>query len=478
VWDKPEEVTGLDPATSTASATWQILDLVYQTLVGIQGTKIVPQLATSWSQPTPTSYVFNLRSGVHFSNGRAMTAADVVGSLERVLSAKTASWWAVQLGHVKSVRAVGPNRVEVRLASPQPTFLAGLAGISAAILPMKELAAGTFNPAKALLGTGPYEVTQHVQDRSWTLARNPHYWQASLPHFNQLSVRIVGDASTEVADLRDGNADIATFDSDAAPQLLKGISNVRTVVQPGTDFWALELNAKSSLFTNPLLRQAVALSLDRTQIADTALSGVSTPAPPTGVGLNGSCSTNGLTNFNPNIAQARALVKQAGAEGRTLTLIASPSVQNIPEIGQVVRQQIEATGLKVTILPLGSVEWSDRVYDGKADFDADISWYDGYGDPGMALYLWNPAVAVFDKPWLQTDPTLTRLISQELTMPGGASRDSVLFSACQRIMSDANIIPLDDLPNIIAYRTDHLNATFASIEGYDNPLRNIVTFTS
>ncbi|WP_240759352.1 ABC transporter substrate-binding protein, partial [Phytoactinopolyspora endophytica] len=78
--------TGLDPQLADLAAAWQLMSLVYETLVTIgPDFEIEPGLAESWETPDDTTYVFHLRDGVQFSNGRAMTADDVVGSLERQL---------------------------------------------------------------------------------------------------------------------------------------------------------------------------------------------------------------------------------------------------------------------------------------------------------------------------------------------------------------------------------------------------------
>lgn len=476
-WDKPQEVEGLDPATTTVSSSWQVLDLVYETLVGVDGKKIVPELATSWTNPTPTTYVFTLRPGVKFSNGRAMTAADVVDSLERLISPKTASYWAPELGEIKSITAPDSGHVKITLAKPQTPLLPALAGIGAAILPMKELESGSFDPNKELLGTGPYKVVSHRQNRDWQLTANPFYWNKSEPKIKNVTINIVTEEATEIADLRTGAADIATFGSVSAPQLLAGVPNVKTVVQPSTSYWVMDLNARSSLFTDPRLREAVALALDRDQIATVGLNGVGEPSPPSAPGLDGSCQTTGLPNYETNIAKAKELVEAAGAKGKTVEIIASPvEGSNIPRIGQVVQQQLAQTGLNVKILPLGGAEWTNRVYAGKAEFDADISFYAGYADPGMVLAWWNPDFAVFNKAWLPADPQMTALITKELQTPNGPERTAALHQACERAAAGANMIPLVTKPEIVAYRDDRLIATFPPIEGYDNPLRRIASF--
>src|SRR5699024_8440424 len=136
--------------------------------------EIEPELATKWKTPNPTTYVFTLREGVKFSNGRPMTPADVVGSLNRLLVVK--ALWALQLDTVQDVVATGENEVTVNLKHPQTAFLATLANTPAAILPMKEIKSGALEPAKEMLGTGPFVVENHRQDVSWEFSRNKHYW--------------------------------------------------------------------------------------------------------------------------------------------------------------------------------------------------------------------------------------------------------------------------------------------------------------
>ena len=94
------DTTELDPHVSIYDSSWRIEDLVYDSLVTTNAeSEILPSIAESWTQED-TSYTFTLREGVTFSNGRALTAADVVGSLQRLTAPETASYWAGQLGPV------------------------------------------------------------------------------------------------------------------------------------------------------------------------------------------------------------------------------------------------------------------------------------------------------------------------------------------------------------------------------------------
>ena len=95
----------LDPAHRSRRLGVAAAVFVYDTLMTTgRAFPVQPGIAESW-EPEPTKYMFHLREGVTFSNGRAMTAEDVAGSIARVVDPKFGSWWASQMGSVKSVEA-------------------------------------------------------------------------------------------------------------------------------------------------------------------------------------------------------------------------------------------------------------------------------------------------------------------------------------------------------------------------------------
>jgi peptide/nickel transport system substrate-binding protein len=122
-----------------------------------------------------------------------MTADDVAGSLKRVVDPSFGSWWAFQMGSMKSIVVNDAKTVTIELNEPFTPLLASLAASMTAILPMKELAAKSFDPSKELLGTGPFKVTKHQQNDFWILDRNPFYWRQGLPKVDQVVVRIITD---------------------------------------------------------------------------------------------------------------------------------------------------------------------------------------------------------------------------------------------------------------------------------------------
>src|SRR5207244_6254210 len=103
------------------------------------------------------------------------------GSLQRLVSPDRQNNWQGQIGPVESVVASGPLQVTITTKVPRVALPAALAGPPGSILPMEELKAGTFDPAKQMLGTGPFVLESHTPNESWTLVRNQYHWRTGLP---------------------------------------------------------------------------------------------------------------------------------------------------------------------------------------------------------------------------------------------------------------------------------------------------------
>jgi peptide/nickel transport system substrate-binding protein len=480
-WGKQAEALEIDPQVGGNGVSWGIEDLVYETLTGVgDDLSIQPRLATSWEQPSSTSYVFHLRQGVKFSNGRAMTADDVVASFKRLLDPKLASYWTQQMGPVSNVVAVDDKTVRFDLSSSFTPFLAAVAHVGAAILPMKEFAAGTFDPSKHLMGTGPFMEVSHNQGESWTFAKNPNYWRSGYPKVDKLVVKIIPDDSARLAALRDGSVDVATFENVDAPKLLASVPNVKSVVQDSTDFNVIHVNAlgPSSPFRDARVRDAFSLAIDRNKLRDIALGGIGNIQGVVSPSFKvQGCNPSQLPNFAHDTTKAKQLLADAGKSGMSFELLLTTAFATAPGEAQVIQQNLKDIGVDVKITQLEIGAWETRTFvKNPPEMDASISWFAGYADPGMVIAWWNPDYALFDKGYMQKDPQLIDLINQARTTPAGAARNNILGQVCKLIDQDANIIPLASRPDIIGYRSDHISAKIQPIEGYGDVLRHIQEF--
>ena len=242
-WGVKTEATGIDVQTNGNSPSRQLFNFVYEQLVDLdEDLNVVPGLATSWEQIDDTTYRFNLRQGVRFSNGREMTADDVVTSFERIIDPELGSY-ILNTVPLQSVTKVDDYTVEIGIASPFGAFLSAITTEAASIIAGQEYLEGTFDPTVEMLGTGPFVLEEHLPDESWTFVRNPHHWREGLPKADRGVVLIIPEDATMLAALRDGRINIARIESYDALDVLADIPDVQcrgasdhTLLDPAFEF--------------------------------------------------------------------------------------------------------------------------------------------------------------------------------------------------------------------------------------------------
>jgi peptide/nickel transport system substrate-binding protein len=478
VWGKKLEATLYDPATSILASSWEILHTVYDGLTDLDANmQPVPGLAESWQQPNPSTYVFKLRPGVKFSNGREMTTDDVVGSLKRLIDPKTGSFFAGQMGKVKSIEPTGADSVTIELEEPYAPLLTALASTMASIVPMKEVTDGSLDLSKAMLGTGPYMVESHAQGDNWMLVRNPHYWQKGLPTFDKLFVRIIPSDQAMVAALRDGSIDVAQFDSSPdAKLLLQAVDNVEVIQNEQTNLFWMVLNAvaEKSPFRNEKVRQATSLAIDRDKIAQIAMGGSGQPTSALAPVFN-ACDTGKLAYFTRDVEKSKALLKEAGVDSLTFELLIAPEVA-WQAMGQVIKENLAEVGLTVNLVSLDEGSLIKHVWvDNPGTFEAALIWYAGYSDASMLPLWWIPKRAGFTAGYQNED---TGLIAAVETMRAMAlddpKRNEALQRVCELIDANSAQLPLITRVETMAYRKDKIDASaIRHKDGYANNLMGV-----
>ena len=149
------------------------------------GQKIAPDSAQSWSAPTPTTYIFNIRKGVKFWDGATMTSADVVYSLERNFVAANASIYAYEpaFADIKSVTATGPYTVKVTLKTANVTLVPEMASLGAAVVQKSFAQTAGFqlrHPRRQSDVHGAVQLESWSGSTSLEMVRNDSYWNKAL----------------------------------------------------------------------------------------------------------------------------------------------------------------------------------------------------------------------------------------------------------------------------------------------------------
>jgi peptide/nickel transport system substrate-binding protein len=305
-----------------------IYNQVYEGLVSYQDrTKIVPLLATSWTNPDSSTWDFNIRQGVKFSNGDTMTADDVVYSFKQAIATPDGTY----SGTIKDVKKLGDYKVELTTKATDPFLLNKLTFL---------MVVDSKQPSTTIVGTGAYKLKPGTQpsDTKIQLVANDSYHGGHV-YTRALNFVIEDSEEAAEADLKSGKLNIAGELSSETPSGLKGMAYQKVYGEdPSVNFLSLNSEAGGPL-ANLQVRQALRDSIDvPLLIKDTGLA--AEPAY--------QLVPQAIPGYDPNLAapkpdaqKAKDLLTQAGyPNGVTLTLHVSPS--SVAQANEIAKQAKQA----------------------------------------------------------------------------------------------------------------------------------------
>src|ERR1700761_846870 len=271
------KVDTLDPEQNSVNESIWIDQNLYSRLVAPDptGTKIVPDLAPSWTvSPDKLTYTFHLRSA-KFSDGTPVTAQDAVWSIQR--AAKLSGGWGFLITAVKSITAPNASTVVIKLSQTHSPLLADLAMYAFSVLPQKEVEANPSGFFTKPVGSGPFYVTADNPDSEVDFAANPN-WYGTKPHIKKIKLEIIPDDNTRVLDLQAGNVDVIENPPSNLTKEINANPKLQADNFPSTRVDFIQLSSHNQYFKNQAVRQAVADAVDLKAMNTLAYQGAATPA--------------------------------------------------------------------------------------------------------------------------------------------------------------------------------------------------------
>ncbi|MCP3801292.1 ABC transporter substrate-binding protein [Allokutzneria sp. A3M-2-11 16] len=334
----------LDPFGSASPVDFVRNDVLYDVLFSIENGRATPRLALA-AEPAPDgrSFVLRLRDGVVWHDGSPFTANDVAYSFrymsapERPMPSELQSYF--DLGKV-AIRDVRTLVVPTRQPIGDPALI-----IAAFLTKVIKDGATSFTPTTAV-GTGSYRVTAFEPGREARLTRFDRYWDGAGA-VDELVVLSLSDPQAKVNAVRTGQADYA---GDIPFSMAKAGSGspdveVRTAGRRHRVGFGFVLNATIAPFNDPRARRAVRLAVDRKSLVDSVLLGYGEP----GNDLYG-FGTDHFAEREPlrrDVDQARKLLREAGAEGASITIRSTEYEVGYNASTQLLAEQLREVGLKV-----------------------------------------------------------------------------------------------------------------------------------
>ncbi|MBF0529628.1 MAG: ABC transporter substrate-binding protein [Deltaproteobacteria bacterium] len=346
-----QPLNNLDPHFIASISDIMVSEQQYHHLTFInEKNKAVPDLATEWKSADGKVWVFALRSGVKFSNGKDLTAKDVVFSFNRMKDPKVGSPAAKLYNTIEKVEAVDDTHVQFTLSQPNPEFPADAGDYHSAIIPD-----GSKDPGKVFVGSGPYMITSYLPEDRVILKKNPHFKQKSadgdpLPYFDEIQFIISPDLGGQVEALRGGQLNFVAGMTTEFANVLSKDPKTKVVNNYSNMHWALHMRSDGkSITADNKIRQALKLATDHQAIINAVRPGLAVMG-------------NGFTPVGPSfsdyyldkapkqdLAKAKQLLAEAGKpNGFEINLIAQ-NIHDVVPFATVWKEQMAKIGVKVNI---------------------------------------------------------------------------------------------------------------------------------
>lgn len=453
------DVPSLEPHLESADAWQRRKPLIYQNLTWVDYDVLVqPQLAESWEiSDDGIEYVFHLRQGVKFHNGKVLDAEDVKYSLERQLDEEVGSAGRGDLVMIDTIEVIDENTVKITLNEPTGPFLVALGGRYNAIIP-KDSAPDGEALRRTAIGTGPFMVKQFVPGERLELEKFPDYWEEGKPCVDQLTIQVIPDEQTILAGLRTGSIHMAVLEDARNFLLLQDENPDLVLIQtPAIKMDTLELPPDTPPVDDVRVRQAIMLALNKEEIMMAGTMGLGRV-----VGVMPPAMTywalppEELPHQTRDVERAKELLAEAGyPDGLDMTLRTIVGYATMAADAPVIASNLADVGINVTIetvdLGVWIEDWRNRrepitrnAWGGFMDPDALFFRHFHSPPEGMDFRRWNNAEAdvLMEKARASSDPEerkalyddLQRLIAEEGPMVPLYSAD--LLSVTQREVQD------------------------------------------
>jgi peptide/nickel transport system substrate-binding protein len=298
----------LDPRIGTDSQSERIDELLFDGLVARDRQfRFTPALAASWDQPDAKTLIFHLRHDVKFTDGRPLTARDVLWTINSMRDGTVISPKAAAFASIDTLDAPDAYTVVLHLKRADNFLLTNLSTSAVGIVPWGSGRNFWQHP----VGTGPFRFVSQQIDQDVIVERNPLSW-SQVPHIERVRFAVVPDAITRSLELEKGSGDVAinSLPWDSLPVLARR-PNLVVNDGPGTELQYLAFNLRDPILSHVEVRQAIAYAIDRKLIIQTLLGGHARPAysllPPGHWAWNGD-----VPHYDYDPARANALLDQAG----------------------------------------------------------------------------------------------------------------------------------------------------------------------
>lgn len=408
--------------------------------------KIVPELAERWEQPDPATYIFRLRKGIKWHDGRPFTAADVKWSYDFISDPANRIVSGGNLKARESISALDEYTIQIKLKEPDVDFLRKLTSQGGASILPKHVHDRGDSFEKVAVGTGPFKVEAFQGgDRGVVYTANKEYWKPGVPYLDKWKILPPADEAGRTAAFFTGQNDVLKVGARAQAEVILAQSRdakLSTFFQDNDV--ALTLKLDRPPFNDARVRQAVHLAVDRQAMIGTLTTGDGIMNPP---GVNAIYKAWALpapeletlpgwrSPKDEDLNRAKRLLAEAGhAQGLSFSLKFERGHVSWAPVSEMVAAQLRQIGVDAKLQPMERASLSKDQLEGAYD-----SYVAGTHSVHEWLAGWHSS-GIINTTGLR-DPELDRLIESQVREFDETKRARTIQEVQRVLLRQVYVIP-------------------------------------
>lgn len=390
---------GLDMQKSTSSRSAAIADEVTESLLRFDDdNKEEPVLLTDFPSVSDDglTYSFELKQGVHFTNGTELTSKDVKFTFERMFTPSTAAKSTAYFNMIQGAQdmlagsatelsgfeIVDDYHFNITLEYPFAPFVKNIGTSYADIFPEDACTAAGENWGLGtdLIGTGPYKIEENDDTTQVVLVKNEDYHGGEV-NLDELQFIFYDDDQTKLIAYENGDIDLADLNASLLSQYQANYADEITAYYPlGTAFISMNLNDQYLSDVN--VRKAISLAINREELVDAVLNGAGIPATSyLNNGIPGHDDSLSVYEYNPE--KAKELLAEAGyADGITIT---SEVRQSDQAVYSAIQGYLAEVGINMELDVVDNATYNSDRTAGKIPLTG-MTWNALYPDGDFQMY--------------------------------------------------------------------------------------------
>lgn len=475
-WAVYRDVQTIDPLYAFDYPDNTALTLLCESLLRAQPDGTIGDGLAKLSRTDPTTMVLDIDPNATFWDGSAVTAEDVVYSLERQRDPKLGGFYGASLSRVDTIEATGAGQVTLKLKRADYWLDGELASLPGIIVQKKYAEAkgadyGT--PSGGVMCTGAYQLDSWSPASGVVAVPSRHYWGGEKPKVKQITLKGITDDAALTSSLISGEVGGTYGLAMATLPALEKSDRVTVTQGPGYATAALVVSNLHGALGDVRVRKALSLALDRKSIVDSVFHGSATPVkwfanPGTFASAHDTyqAAYDQSPALEKDLAEAKRLIGEAGAAGKTITIGMSSAIADIAYEAGAFKTAGEALGLKVKFKAVSPDAFINFFIDAKARQGVDAFPTVTYGDYADPASLFGTIVLPDGTQNYSgfSDAEITRLLEDSRSTEDPEKRAKLVIEAQQRAMDLLPWIPTAQ-PNTVLVMNKDLTGAVSSF-GY------------